>query len=118
VTSTPADSRPRNVPGLVGLVLAIVQTLVAVLQAGLSTAIPILAFQNGLGAGQIGALFSVFGVGQLLLALATALFGVIGVTRTGLPKVPAAIAVGVGGSGVIVGIASLLLPVLVGMTLR
>ena len=117
MTSSEPQPRPRNVPGLIGFFLAVLMTLAQVVQIGVSTAIPVIAYENGVGAGQIGVIFAVIGVGHLLLAVATAVFGLVGVTRSGLPKILAAIALGVGCSGAVIALAGLVLPPLVGLAL-
>ncbi|TCL86030.1 MULTISPECIES: hypothetical protein [unclassified Rathayibacter] len=118
MTRTDAPGRPRNTVGLIGFLLAVVQTLTQILLAGVTTAIPVLAYGNGIDATSIGALFAGIALVQLLLAAATTGLGVAGVVRPGRPRILAAIALGVGAHGVLVGLATLVLPPLVGLVLQ
>ncbi|NQX17266.1 hypothetical protein [Rathayibacter sp. VKM Ac-2857] len=118
MTPPTPPARPRNTVGLVAFVLAIVQTLTQILLAGLTTAVPVLAFEKGIDATSIAALFVGIGLGQLLLAAATTVLAVVGVLRTGLPRALAWVALGVGAHGVLVGLATLVLPPLVGLVLQ
>ncbi|SMH48731.1 hypothetical protein SAMN06295885_3114 [Rathayibacter oskolensis] len=118
MTSSDSPPRRRDVPGLLGFVLAIVLTLTQIVQIGLSTAVPVLAFQAGLGVSDVGLLFTALGVGQLILAAATAVLGIVGVARRQGRAVLAGIALGVGGAGVVVGLTGLLLPPLLGFALQ
>jgi hypothetical protein len=116
--TTPAPSpRRRDAAGIVALVLAIVLIVAQIVQVALATAVPLLAFRNGLGADLGGAVFAVLGLGQLLLAVATAIVGVVGVLRKDRPKVLSAVALGVGGSVAVVQLAALVVPGLVGLAL-
>jgi hypothetical protein len=71
VTTFEPSPRSRNVAGLIGFVLAVVLTIAEVVQAGLGTAIPLLAYRNGVGAGQIGVMFLFVGIGHLIFAVIT-----------------------------------------------
>ncbi|WP_107573342.1 hypothetical protein [Rathayibacter caricis] len=117
MTSTAPAPRRRNVPGVIAFVLAVLLTVTQIVQVCLTTIVPVLAYRNGLGATDIGAVFVVIGIGQLILAALTAILGVVGVSRRGLPKVLAAIALGAGANGVIVQLSALILPPLIGVSL-
>jgi len=117
MTRPDAPTRPRNTAGLLGFLLAILQTLAQILLAGVTTAIPLLAFDRGMDAASVGALFTAVALGLLLLAAATTGLGVVGLLRPDRPRVLAAIALGVGAHGVLVGLATLVLPPLVGLVL-
>ncbi|PPG81036.1 hypothetical protein, partial [Rathayibacter sp. AY1H2] len=117
--SVPApQSRPRDVVGIVGLVLAIVLVLAQIGRTALTTAIPVLAFQGGFDTTQIGALFAALGVTMLVLATATAIVGVIGVARKDRARLLSAVTLGVGASVAIVELGALVVPPLVGLSLQ
>jgi len=117
VTSTDSAPRRRNVPGVIAFVLAVLLTVTQIVQVCLTTIVPVLAYRNGLGVTDIGAVFVVIGIGQLIVAALVVVLGVVGVARRGAPKVLAAIALGAGANGVIVQLAALILPPLIGVTL-
>jgi hypothetical protein len=117
--SVPAPQpRPRDVVGIVGLVLAIVLVLAQIGRTALTTAIPVLAFQGGFDTTQIGALFAALGVTMLVLATATAIVGVIGVARKDRARLLSAVTLGVGASVAIVELGALVVPPLVGLSLQ
>ncbi|PPF16203.1 MULTISPECIES: hypothetical protein [unclassified Rathayibacter] len=117
--SVPAPhSRPRDVVGIVGLVLAIVLVLAQIGRTALTTAIPVLAFRGGFDTTQIGALFAALGVTMLVLATATAIVGVIGVARKDRARLLSAVTLGVGASVAIVELGALVVPPLVGLSLQ
>ncbi|PPG08060.1 hypothetical protein C5C18_05950 [Rathayibacter tritici] len=114
----PPQPRPRDVVGIIGLVLAIVLVLAQVARTALTTTVPVLAYRGGLDTTQIGALFAALGVMMLVLATATALVGVIGVVRRDRPRLLSAITLGVGASVAIVELGALVVPPLVGLSLQ
>lgn len=118
MTRTDPPTRPRNLAGLIGFLLAILMTVTQIVLAGATTAIPLLAYDRGLDAAGIGAIFTAIALGQLLLAAATTGLGVVGVVQRDRPRLLAAIALGVGAHGVLVGLATLVLPPLVGLALQ
>jgi hypothetical protein len=117
VTSSAPAPRRRNVPGVIAFVLAVLLTVTQIVQVCLTTVVPVLAYRNGLDATDIGAVFVVIGIGQLIVAALTTVLGVVGLARRGAPKVLAAIALGVGANGAIVQLSALILPPLIGVSL-
>ncbi len=113
-----APHTSRNVPGAVAFGFAIVYVAIQVAVSGASVAIPAMASFRGANLLGIGAIFTMICILQLLLAVSVTILGDVGVTRKAAPRVLAAVAVGVGGSGIVGGVASLVLPPLVGITLN
>ncbi|MBO0984672.1 hypothetical protein [Rathayibacter sp. SD072] len=117
MTPTAPAPRRRNLPGLIAFVLAVILTISQIVQVCLTTIVPVLAYRGGLDATEIGAVFIVIGIAQLILAALTTILGVAGVARRGVPKTLAAIALGAGANGVIVQLSALILPPLIGVGL-
>jgi hypothetical protein len=116
--SSDAPHTSRNLPGAVAFWLAIFYVAIQVAVSGASVAIPAMASFRGANLLGIGVIFTMIGISQLLLAVSVTILGAVGVTRKAAPRVLAAVALGVGGSGAVGGLASLVLPPLVGVALN
>jgi len=110
-----AQPAPVNVAGRVAVVLAIVTLVYGIVTQAVSVSAPFLL--RDASATSIGVVFLFVGIGALLLSLATAICGGIGLIRRDRPRIAAAVALGVGASGTILGIAGLVVPPLVGAAL-
>lgn len=113
-THSPSTAqKPGNAAGTTAFVLAVAYVVVGIALTGVTSALPALLSRSGVDPTTIGLAFTVVAVVQLLLAAVVTLVGVIGVVRRGAPRILAGIAVGVGGSGLVLGSASLIVPPLV-----
>ena len=90
------EPRPRNPFAVVSIVLVAVLLALTLTTRVLTVFAPAIAQSAHLTSSTIGALFSILGGIGVLLALAAAVLGLIGVTRPGLPHGLAAAGLGIG----------------------
>jgi hypothetical protein len=102
----------RNPAGTIGSVLAIVTVILSALNAGVSVSVPFFYTAAGLTPDAIGLVLSAIHGVVFLVAAATTVFGIVGAVRRNAPQLFAGIALGVGGSVVVLSLLSFLLPVL------
>lgn len=93
--------------------MAVAYVVIGIALTGVTSALPALLSRSGVDPTTIGLAFTVVAVVQLLLAAVVTLVGVIGLFRRDAPRILAGIAVGVGGSGLVLGMASLVIPPIV-----
>jgi hypothetical protein len=91
-----APPAARNPFGVVSIVLAVVLLAVTILTRILTVAAPAMAQSLHLGIGAVSGLLNGVGIVGVVVALAAAVVGIVGVTRPGLPKALAAAGMGIG----------------------
>jgi hypothetical protein len=102
----PAAVRARNPFAIASLVLVIVLMIQTLVTRSLTIAAPSIAASMHLASSSLGTLFGLLGAVGIVIALAAAVVGFLGVTRPGLPH-------GLAAAGMAVGITSAVSYVLV-----
>jgi len=108
---SPAPTAATNSAGRIALILGVVGLALGLVFVIVQYAL----IYTGNGMTGIGALSAVNLVAQGAVAVATVIFGLLGVTRPGLPRVAAGIGLGLGIAGiagVLVGLVGSLIPLL------